>query len=80
MHQTHDDKFVPGKNSKQAILKESSSSDKDTVEKKVTFNAVKDKEDSEPEPQLKVKEELLRDAKAYLAQYSDFRQGGMQGS
>ena len=62
--------------------KESISSDKTPAEKIVTFSPLQEKENTEykPEPQLKVKDEPLRDAKAYLAQYSDFRQGGMQGS
>ena len=82
MHQTHDDKFVPGRNSRQDIFKESISSKKTPAEKIVTFSTLQEKENTEykPEPQLKVKDEPLRDAKAYLAQYSDFRQGGMQGS
>jgi len=33
----------------------------------------------ESEPQIEVKDALLENAKAYLAQYSDFPKSGVQG-
>ena len=48
--------------------------------KKVTFNVTKDADtdDDNPNVQIKVKDELLNNAKAYLSQFTDFQEGGTQ--
>ena len=51
--------------------------------KKVSFASVKDDEQSDDNPdklEIKVKEDLLNNAKSFLSQYTDFQTGGAQGT
>ena len=76
MHEKHDSNFQAGKSGNQTANKD----DKPENKKKVTFSAVEDKSDDKTKPEITVKEDLLKNAKAYLSQFSDFQKGGTQGS
>lgn len=82
MHEVHDDNFVPSsqrKSYKSALTTEQESTDS---EKKVSFNTepVVNESESESEPQIQVKSQLLlNNTKAYLSQFQDFQKGGLQG-
>ncbi len=82
MHEVHDDNFVPStqrKSYKSALTTEQEPAESN---KKVSFTAepVVDESESDSEPQVKVKSQLLlNNAKAYLSQFQDFQKGGLQG-
>ena len=74
MHQVHNDDFK--------VLKRQATSDKNISDqktsKKVSFNVSEDKgEDNNL--QIKVKDDLLNNAKAYMSQFMDFQEGGVRG-
>jgi len=73
MHEKHDDKLQLGKSNRQGILKESSGATKTSDNKSVTFTTVQENGKEASHPELKVKEHLMKDAKAFLDQYTDFR-------
>ena len=82
MHKVHDDNFVPSsqrQNNKDATTTSAGKS----TSKKVTFNTVTsendDEDESGDEPQIKVKQHLIDNAKSYLAQFQDFQTGGVSG-
>ena len=76
MHEKHDANFQPGRSGNQSNTKDTKPEEK----KKVTFSAVEDKPTDKDNPEIKVKDNLLKNTKVYLAQFSDFQKGGTQGS
>ena len=74
MHEKHDDSFQSGKTSSQGILKNATSNQKPIEEKrKVTFNAVEEKDDDNSRTEITVNESLFKNEKSYLAQFTDFQ-------
>ena len=74
MHEKHDDSFQPNRSGTQGILKDSTAATPAAEGKrKVTFTSVEQNDDSKSTPELKVKDELLNNAKSFLAQFSDFQ-------
>ena len=75
MHQVHNDDFK--------VLKRQATSDKNISDqktsKKVSFNVSEDK-DEDNKLQIRVKDDLLNNAKAYMSQFMDFQEGGVRGS
>ena len=54
-----------------------------STSKKVSFASVKDDEQNDnnsDQIEIKVKEELLHNAKSFLSQYTDFQTGGARGT
>ena len=81
MHEKHDENFQSGKSTNSGVLKGSTTKEATSNDKrKVTFNTVEDKDKSDSDPEIKVNDELLKNAKAYLAKFTDFQKGGTQGS
>ena len=82
VHKVHDDNFVPS-SQRQNNKDTPTSTTNDNKSKKVTFNTVAssndDEVETENEPQIKVKQQLFDNAKAYLAQFQDFQTGGVSG-
>ena len=71
----HTKNFVPRGNTSRPSSSSSSRSNNDKKEDKT----VKFDKDTDGAPKLKVKKQLLSNAKAYLAQFQDFQEGGTQG-
>ncbi len=71
LHETHDDSFVS------KSKKSDSKKDEKDKHKKVAFSTDTKSDDG---PAVQVKKSLLKNAKAYLAQFEDFGKGGTQGS
>ena len=82
MHKVHDDNFKPEKRGNNNAYEVSDNQNKAST-KKVSFASVEDKEENQNDSEqveIKVKEELLRDAKSFLSQYTDFQTGGVHGA
>jgi hypothetical protein len=76
MHDKHDDNLQPSNKSKVKDGKSNTSSKSSSEKKKVSFNASTEADDS---PEIRVRDDLLKNAKSYLAQFTDFQKGGTQG-
>ena len=82
MHKVHDNNFKPEKRGNNNAYEVSDNQNKAST-KKVSFASVEDKEENQNDSEqveIKVKEELLRDAKSFLSQYTDFQTGGVRGT
>ena len=55
------------------------SSNSNDSKSKVTFDKDAKKDSKEDDPAIKVRKELLSNAKSYLSQITDFQEGGAQG-
>jgi hypothetical protein len=71
------------KESDHRVFKKKSEDDKATANKKVSFKAAltgeedsDDQSTSSQEPKIQVSQSILKNAKAYLAQFQDFQKGG----
>ena len=81
-HKVHEDNFKRGKRENNSADEKSNEQTKSTL-KKVSFTSVKDNEengDHSDQLEIKVKEELLQNAKSFLSQYTDFQTGGVHGT
>ena len=82
LHKVHDDNFTPewrGNNNSNEV----SDGQNKASTKKVSFASVEDKEENQSDSEqveIKVKEELLKNAKSFLSQYTDFQTGGVHGA
>ena len=82
MHKVHDNNFKPEKRGNNNAYKVSDNQNKAST-KKVSFASVEDKEENQNDSEqveIKVKEELLQNAKSFLSQYTDFQTGGVHGT
>ena len=74
MHQVHNDNFK--------VLKRQANPDKSIsaqkTSKKVSFN-VSENKGEDNNLQIRVKDDLLNNAKAYMSQFMDFQEGGVRG-
>ena len=81
MHQHHNNNFktLQKQRNQEACLKKT----EEEVVKKVSFNISEDSdkelEEKDENMKITVRDDMLCDAKTYLAQFSDFLEGGAQG-